>query len=178
MTKKINLIIGSTREGRVAKSIADWLVTTAHDSGIELGILDLKEINLPFFEGPSPAYFPPSTEEAKSWQAKIVESEALVILTAEYNRGIPAPLKNAIDYLYADWNDKPVHIVSYGYIDGGASATKHLLDVLGWVKTKIVADPQAISLTQDTFDESGKFKDVEASLGGYKGAFITALKAL
>jgi NAD(P)H-dependent FMN reductase len=179
MDKKLKLIIGSTRQNRNAKPVADWLVKTAEEAGYTLEVLDLKEINLPQFEaGVSPMYAPVDTEEAKAWAAEVADAEGLVFLTAEYNRSIPGSLKDAIDYLYAEWNDKKVSIVSYGYIDGGGGASKHLTDILEFVKTKIVGPKVAIPFTEATFNEQFQFKDIDASLGGVKEDFLSQLQAL
>jgi NAD(P)H-dependent FMN reductase len=179
MDKKIKVVVGSTRQNRNAKPIADWLVKTATEAGYSVELLDLKEINLPKFEaGVSPMYMPVDTPEAKAWAAQVAEADGLVFLTAEYNRSIPGSLKDAIDYLYAEWNDKKVSIVSYGWIDGGGSATKHLTDILNWVKTKIVGPQIAIPFTEATFDEQFQFNDIDGSLSGIKDDFIAQLKAL
>lgn len=179
MSKKIKLIIGSTRQARNAAPVAEWLLAQAKSEGYDLEVLDLQAINLPFFDAPvPPAYMPTQTPEGKAWQAMVAEAEGFVFLTAEYNRSIPAPLKNAIDFLVDEWKEKPAAIVSYGYIDGGKSATNHLVDILNWQKMKVVEPKVAISFTQDTFEQTGGFKDVEASLGDSKAPFIEALKAI
>lgn len=178
MSKKVKLIIGSTRQGRVGAPVAEWLVKTAKENHVELEVIDLKAENLPTFDGPSPAYVPAQTPEGQAWSAKITSGEAHIFLTSEYNRSIPAPLKNAIDHLYHEWGEKPASIVSYGYIDGGGSATKHLTDILNWVKMKIVGPPVAITLQQDFFAEDGSFKDIDTALESAKAPFIEALKAI
>lgn len=176
---KIKLILGSTRQNRNGKPVADWLVAQGKEAGFDVELLDLKEVNLPKFEaGVSPMYMPVDTPEAKAWAAQIAEADGLVFLTAEYNRSIPGSLKDAIDYLYAEWNGKKASIVSYGYIDGGGSATKHLTDILNWVKVELVGPQVAIPFTQETFDESFQFKDIDASLGGVKDDFLAQLKAI
>ena len=179
MSKNLKLIIGSTRENRNAKPVADWLVKTAKEAGYSLAVLDLKEIALPKFEaGVSPMYSPMDTPEAKAWAAEIVDADGLVFLTAEYNRSIPGSLKDAIDYLYAEWNEKKASIVSYGFIDGGGSATKHLTDILEFVKMDLQGPEVAIPFTQATFDEQYQFVDIDAALGGIKDDFLAQLEAL
>ena len=179
MAKKLKLIIGSTRQNRNGKPVADWLVAQAKNAGFEIELLDLKDINLPKFEaGVSPMYMPVDTPEAKAWAAQIEDADGLIFLTAEYNRSIPGSLKDAIDYLYKEWNGKKASIVSYGWIDGGGSATKHLTDILNWVKIELVGPQIAIPFTQATFNEQGAFNDIDASLGGAKDDFIAQLKAL
>lgn len=178
MSKKIKLIIGSTRQNRVGDRIAQWFVTAAKDNGTELEVIDLQQENLSFFNGPSPMYVPAQTEEGKAWSAKISEAEAYIFVTSEYNRSIPAALKNAIDYLFHEWGGKPAAIVSYGYIDGGGSATKHLTDILNWVKISVVEPTVAVQLTQDTFADDGSFKDIDAAMSAAKEPFLKALAAL
>lgn len=179
MSKKLKLIVGSTRQNRQGKTVADWLVSQAKDAGYDVELLDLKEINLPKFDaGVSPMYMPVDTPEAKAWAAQITDADGLIFLTSEYNRSIPGSLKDAIDYLYAEWNGKKASIVSYGYIDGGGSATKHLTDILNWVKIELVGPEIAIPFTQATFNEQGAFNDIDASLGGIKDDFIAQLEAL
>ena len=179
MSKKLKLIIGSTRQNRNAKPVADWLVQTASEAGYDLTLLDLKEIKLPRFEaGVSPMYSPMDTPEAKAWSSEIAGADGLVFLTAEYNRSIPGSLKDAIDYLYAEWNEKKASIVSYGFIDGGGGATKHLTDILEFMKMDLKGPAVAIPFTQATFDEQYQFKDIDAALGGIKDDFLAQLKAL
>ena len=178
MSKKIKLIVGSTRQGRVGDRIAHWFVGVAKENGVELEVIDLKKENLPIFDGPSPMYVPAQTEAGKAWSAKISEAEAYICVTAEYNRSITASLKNAIDHLFHEWGGKPAAIVSYGYIDGGGSATKHLIDVLNWVKLAVVEPQVSVQLTQDTFAEDGSFKDIDVALADAKAPFVAALEAI
>jgi NAD(P)H-dependent FMN reductase len=179
MSKNIKLIISSTRQGRNGQPVADWLVKTASESGIDISILDLSEINLPLLDSAiSPAYAPVDTDEAKAWSKEISESDGIVFLTAEYNRSIPAPLKNAIDYLYPEWDSKKSVIVSYGFVDGGSSATNHLVDILSWVKADIINPKVAIKFERDTFNEQYQFADIDKTLGAYKNDFIEALKQI
>ncbi len=179
MSKKIKLIIGSIRQNRNALPIAEWLVAQGKAAGYDIEAIDLKDVNLPKFDaGVSPMYAPVDTPEAKAWAQQINSADGLIFLTAEYNRSIPGSLKDAIDYLYAEWNGKKASIVSYGWIDGGGSATKHLNEILNWVKVQLVGPQIAIPFTDATFDESFQFKDIEAALGGVKEDFLSQLKAL
>ncbi len=180
MSKKIKLIIGSTRQGRAAEEVSSWFVSEGKEAGYDLEVVDLRDVNLPMFDAAvSPAYAPVDTPEAKAWAEIISNADGLVFLTAEYNRSIPASLKNAIDYLYKEWEGKPTAIVSYGYIDGGGSATKHLKDILNWVKVTLVEPTVAIQFTQETFNRStNKFNDADAFLAPYKEDFLNALEAI
>ena len=179
MSKNIKLIIGSTRQNRAGSAVAQWVEKHAQTTGITLEIIDLKELNLPTFDAPvSPAYAPTETEAGKAWATQIVEADGIIFLTPEYNRSIPASLKNAIDYLSSEWKEKPSAIVSYGYIDGGKGATNHLTDILNWLKATAIEPKTSILLTQDMFDETGAFKDIDASFAPYADTLQTALKQL
>jgi len=179
MAKKIQLIIGSTRENRVGAQVADWVAThaRAHDN-IELEIIDLKEVNLPFFNGPiPPSHAPDSTEAGLAWAKRIDEGDGFIFVTPEYNRGIPAALKNAIDFLVAEWKEKPAVVVSYGWIDGGQSASKHLHDVLAWLKVATAESTVSLKLTQEMMGAAG-IKDVDEAFADYEVVIDEALKEL
>lgn len=173
------MILGSIRQNRNGSVVAEWLVAQAKTAGYDLEVLDLKEVNLPKFDSAvSPMYAAVDTPEAKAWASQIADADGLVFLTSEYNRSIPAALKDAIDYLYSEWNGKKASIISYGWIDGGASATKHLTDILNWVKLDLQGPEIAIKFTPETFNESGQFNDIDAALGSVKDDFIAQLQVL
>lgn len=173
------MILGSIRQNRNGSVVAEWLVAQAKTAGYDLEVLDLKEVNLPKFDSAvSPMYAAVDTPEAKAWASQIADADGLVFLTSEYNRSIPAALKDAIDYLYSEWNGKKASIISYGWIDGGASATKHLTDILNWVKLDLQGPEIAIKFTTETFNESGQFNDIDAALGSVKDDFIAQLQVL
>lgn len=179
MAKKIQLIIGSTRDGRNAPVVADWIQQKAakHEE-LDIEIVDLKDIDLPFFKAATPpAYGADTSDHAQSWAKKISEADGYIFLTAEYNRSIPASLKNALDYLVAEWNNKPAVVVSYGFIDGGMSANKHLHDILSWLKVTTVDTTIGIQLKQEMFGESG-FKYVESDFAEYEENLHDALTQL
>ena len=120
MAKNIQLIIGSTRQNRVGAQVAEWVKrhAEAHE-GINVEVIDLKQENLPFFDAPTPPlYAPDSSAAGQAWAKKIERGDGFIFVTPEYNRGIPASLKNALDFLVAEWNHKPAAVVSYGWIDG------------------------------------------------------------
>lgn len=164
MAKRIKLIIGSTRQNRISPEIAAWVEAHAKHENMELETIDLKELDLPAFDAPiPPSYAPTETEKGKEWAEIVTNSDGFIFVTAEYNRSIPASLKNALDYLAAEWNDKPAAIVSYGYIDGGLTATRHLSDILGMLKVEVVEPTVALQLSPELFAEDGSFKDADAA---------------
>lgn len=124
---KIGIIVGSTREGRFADRPAKWIADVAGRRGdIEVELIDLRDYPMPFFDEPaSSAWVPSKNEVALRWQAKIASLDGYIITAAEYNRGPTAVLKNALDYAYNEWNNKPVAFVGYGGL-GGARAVEQL----------------------------------------------------
>ena len=179
MAKNIQLIIGSTRQNRVGAQIAQWVKSHGEArEDLTIEVVDLLEQDLPFYNSAvSPMYAPDTTDAGKAWSEKIAAGDGYIFVTPEYNRSIPAPLKNAIDYLYAPWLTKPAAIVSYGWIDGGASASKHLHDILSWVKMDIAEDQVHLKLHADIMGENG-IRDTEAAFADYVPALTNALKEL
>jgi len=124
---KIGIIVGTTRAGRFSEKPAAWIAEVAKArSDMEVEIVDLRDYPMPFFDEPtSPAWAPSKDEVAQRWQKKIAELDGYIIVAAEYNRAPTAVLKNALDYAYNEWNNKPVAFVGYGGT-GGARAVEQL----------------------------------------------------
>lgn len=148
---KIAVVLGSTRPGRRADAVAGWVLRHAvnrQDARFEL--VDLADHRLPLLDEPDPAihghYLLPHT---LAWAARVADFDGFVFAVPEYNRSIPAALKNALDYLYAEWNDKAAGIVSYGVDAGGARAAEHLRGVLGELRVADVRSTAALSLMDD-----------------------------
>lgn len=179
MAKNIQIIVGSTRQNRIGGQVAEWVKTHADShEGISFEIVDLAEVDLPFFNSAvSPMYAPDDSVAGKAWSETIEKADGYIFVTPEYNRSIPASLKNAIDFLYAPWLTKPAAIVSYGWIDGGASASKHLHDVLSWVKMDIAEDQVHLKLHADIMSENG-ITDTDAAFEGNVDSLNNAIKEL
>lgn len=124
---RLAVVIGSIRPNRFADHPAEWIADIARKRGdFEVEVIDLKDYPLPLFaEETSPAYGPSKDEVARRWQKKMAQFDAYVFTAAEYNRGPTAALKNALDYAYREWNNKPVSFVGYGGV-GGARAVEQL----------------------------------------------------
>lgn len=124
---KIGIIISTTRDARFGEKAANWVFETAvQREGLDVEIVDLRDYPLPFFnEAATNAWVPTQNEEGIRWQKKVAEFDGYIFVTAEYNRGVPAVLKNAIDYSYNEWNRKPAAYVGYGSV-GGARSIEHL----------------------------------------------------
>lgn len=171
MSKKIYVIIGSTRPGRVGRSVAEWFYEQTKDTpGVEFEVVDLAEWQLPPLNEPIPAKFaPPQHDHSKQWMAKIAEADGFVFVTAEHNHSIPASLKNAIDYVYHEWGGKPVSFVSYGW-HGGKMAVKHLTDITTNLEMKILPEQVNITFHPAMFDQYQQLADPEKDLEEYKEA--------
>ena len=124
---KIGVIVGSTRANRFADHPANWIKDLAAARGdMDVEIVDLRDYPLPFFdEMASPAWVPSNDETARKWQEKIASLDGFIFTAAEYNRGPTGVLKNALDYAYNEWNNKPAAFVGYGGV-GGARAIEQL----------------------------------------------------
>lgn len=125
----IKVIVGSTREGRFGDKPAAWIAEELKkEEGISVEILDLRDYEMPFFnEAATPSYkqAPYTHEAVVRFTAKIAEGDAFVIVTPEYNRSTSGVLKNALDWVYQEWNRKPVAFVGYGSV-GAARAIEQL----------------------------------------------------
>src|SRR5215831_4182299 len=124
---RIGIVISTTRIGRFADKPVEWLWNLASArTDMEFEIIDLRKYPLPFFdETMSPAWGAPKNEIAQRWARKVAELDGFIFVTAEYNHGIPAVLKNALDYAYKEFNRKPAAYVGYGGV-GGARAVEQL----------------------------------------------------
>jgi len=125
-------------------------------------LLDLAEINLPLMDEPNhPRLRQYQHEHTKKWSVKIDEADAFIIVLAEYNFGFPAPIKNAIDYLFNEWMYKPVAFVSYGGVSGGLRSTQMLKQVVTAVHMMPIVDSVNIPFFAKLIDENGVFKATE-----------------
>jgi NAD(P)H-dependent FMN reductase len=152
---KIGIILGSTRPGRNGEAVAKWVLDVAKQrTDAEFELVDLLDYKLPHLDEAMPPamgqYTQPHTIE---WAAKIASFDGFVMVTPEYNHSTSGALKNAIDFLFAEWNNKAVGFVSYGAV-GGARAVEHLRLVAGELKMADVRSQVALSLIHDFVDYS------------------------
>ena len=124
---KIAIVISTTRATRFGDKPAKWISDiAAKRTDLVTEIIDLRDFPMPFFdEVASNAWVPTTNEVAQRWQKKVAEFDGFIFVTAEYNRGVPAVLKNAIDYAYPEWNRKAAAYVGYGAV-GGARSVEQL----------------------------------------------------
>ena len=147
---RIGIIIGSTRPGRRAEDVAHWVYETVkRRTDVEFELVDLKDFNLPLLDEPVPPTLGQySHEHTKTWAAKIDSFDAFIFVTPEYNHGVPGGLKNAIDFLYREWNNKAAGFVGYGGA-GGVRAVESLRLVMAEVQVATVRAQVALFLQND-----------------------------
>lgn len=123
----IHVILGSVREGRMAKPIGRWVMEQAAARGdLACELIDLKEWDLPFFWHPRPPAAGGYTDPLQiRWAEKVAAADGYILITPEYNHSPSAVLKNALDTVYAEWNRKPLGFVAYGGV-GGARSVEQL----------------------------------------------------
>jgi NAD(P)H-dependent FMN reductase len=144
---KIAIILGSTRPGRNGEAVANWVQDIAsRRSDADFELVDLADFPLPHLDEPVPASMGAySNDHTKQWAAKIAEFDGFVFVTPEYNHSTSGVLKNALDYIYAEWNNKAAAFVSYGSA-GGTRAVEHLRLIASELQMATVRAQVAISL--------------------------------
>ncbi len=148
---KIAIIAGSTRPGRRSRLVAEWAASVAAQEhpAAEFEIVDLADFALPLLDEELPALFGRyGNEHTVRWAETIARYDGFVFVTPEYNHSIPGALKNALDFLYAEWNDKAAGFIGYG-LHGGTRAVEHLRLILAELKVATVRTQVALSLHHD-----------------------------
>lgn len=148
---RIGVVLGSTRPGRKGEQVAQWVLAQAKQRGdAEYELIDLLDYNLPQLdEAIPPSQQQYANEHTKAWSAKIDSFDGFVLVTPEYNRSTSGALKNALDYLYHEWNNKAVGFVSYGAQASGLRAVEHLRTIVGELQMADVRTAVGVSLMHD-----------------------------
>ena len=158
---KVGIIVGSTRPGRKAAAVAKWvhdLLKSRDDAEFE--IVDIEDYKLPLLDEPVPPIMHQyGKAHTKNWSEKIASLDAYIFVTPEYNHATSAALKNAIDFLYHEWNNKAAGFVGYGGA-GGVRAVENLRLVMGEIKIADVRAQVALSMWTD-FENFTTFKPHE-----------------
>jgi NAD(P)H-dependent FMN reductase len=154
----LTIVIASTRPGRAGLPIGEWFTARARAHGaFEVGVADLAEWNLPMLDEPNhPRLRKYTHEHTRAWSAAVAASDAFVFVTPEYNYGYTAPLKNAIDYLHYEWQNKPLGFVSYGGVAAGTRAVQQLKQVVTALKLLPVVESVSIPFHTQFIDEDGR----------------------
>jgi NAD(P)H-dependent FMN reductase len=152
---RVAVIIGSTRHGRFGPTVAGWFVGRAHRRrDLDLDVVDLADTALPDVLTDDGEERPVAV---RALAARLATADAFVVVTPEYNRGFPAPLKTAIDWFDAEWRAKPVTIVSYGRESGGLHATDQLRQVFTELHAVTVRDTVRLPCYWDQFAADGSW---------------------
>jgi NAD(P)H-dependent FMN reductase len=156
---RIAIVTGSTRPGRNNEAVANWVYRVAKERrDAEFELIDIASYNLPLLDEPMPPLFAQySHQHTKAWSEKIASFDAYVFVTPEYNHSTSGALKNAIDYLFREWNNKAAGFVSYGGHAGGARAVEHLRLIMAEVMVATVRAQALLSLLTD-FENFKTFK--------------------
>jgi NAD(P)H-dependent FMN reductase len=150
------IIIGSTRQGRFAPTVANWFAGQAElRDDMTVDVIDLADARLPDVLADKPA------PEVAAITPRLANADVFVVVTPEYNHSFPAPLKNAIDWHFKEWRAKPVGFVSYGGISGGLRAVEQLRQVFSELHAVTVRDTVSFHGAWTQFDSEGRLKDPE-----------------
>jgi NAD(P)H-dependent FMN reductase len=171
---KLQIIIASTRPGRVGLPVARWIHAEAlsHGGFDEIELVDLAEVNLPFMNEPHhPRLRDYQFPHTKDWSARIDSGDAFVFVMPEYNYGFTAPLKNAIDYLHAEWHYKPVGLVSYGGVAAGTRAAQMIKQVLSALRMTTVYEAVSIPFVHTKIGDDGELLANDTMVAAAKGMF-------
>jgi NAD(P)H-dependent FMN reductase len=157
---KIKVIAGSTRPGRFNIQPATWIFNILKErTDTEAEFIDLEKLNLPFLDEPvPPSQRKYSKEHTFAWSKIIDDTDGFIIVTPEYNHSYSPALKNAIDYLYEEWNYKPVSFISYGSLAGGARSVEHLRGVAGELKMFDLREQILLPSYWENLNENGEYQ--------------------
>lgn len=156
----LQIVIGSTRPGRVGLPVAQWFSQRAREhAGFKVELVDLAEVNLPLLDEPNhPRLHQYTHEHTRAWSATVARGEAYVFVHPEYNYGLNAALKNAIDYLFGEWQYKAVGFVSYGGVSGGLRAVQMIKQVVTALKMVPVQEAVTVPFVAKFIDDEGRFQ--------------------
>ena len=186
-TKRVAVVSSSTRPTRICPGIAAWIHQALRDlpapdepTPLEYELLDLADVDLPFLDEPlMPALGQYAHEHTKAWSRLVDQYDGFLFVLPQYNWGYPAVLKNALDFLYREWNNKAAGFVSYGGA-GGARAVEHLRLVMSELMVATVRAQVMLSLITD-FEKFTTFKPLpqrEAELATVLDQVVSWARAL
>lgn len=168
---KLNIIIGSTRPGRVGPTIAKWVDAFAREHGkFEVELVDLEAFGLPLLDEPKhPRMQEYTHEHTKKWSASVASADAFIFVTPEYDYFPPASLINALQALSKEWAYKPAGIVSYGGISGGLRASQELRSLIGTQNAHALPQVVPVPFFPKFIDENGAFTANDEMKAGATG---------
>ena len=166
---RVAVVVGSTRPSRICPGIASWVLEAAQqESPLHYELIDLANIDLPFLDEPLKAALGQYRHEHTLAWSRLVSSYAgFVFVFPQYNWGYPAPLKNALDFLYREWQSKPASCVTYGTRGGGKGA-QQLQGVLQGLHMRALEQHIEIVVTDDDVDDNWQLRDLEGLMRPYR----------
>lgn len=178
---KIAIVTGSVRPGRQSLNVANWVESIASQrTDAQFEVVDIADFQLPVWDEVTPPSFGPGAKEhSQKWSAKVAEFDGFVFVVSEYNHSITGALKNALDYVYGELNNKAAGFVSYGSA-GGARAVEHLRGILSEMQVAHVRNAVTLSLFTD-FENFSVFTPTEpaaASVTPMLDQLVTWTKAM
>jgi NAD(P)H-dependent FMN reductase len=155
---KLEVLIASTRPGRIGRPVGEWFTDIASGRDpFTVDVADLADIALPFLDEPNhPRLRQYEHDHTKRWSARVDAADAFVFVMPEYNHGINAPLKNAIDFLHWEWQYKPVGLVTYGGVSAGTRAAQMIKQVVIAVKMTPAFEAVSIPFVKEFLGDDGK----------------------
>jgi len=173
------VVVGSTRPVRVGDQLAEHVIPLVEQaSGQTAKVVDLRELGLPFLDEPrQPSDGNYVHEHTRAWSETVKSSDAVVVITPQYNGGYPAPVKNAIDFLYDEWRDKPFLVISYGS-RGGPKSNAQLTEVLHYIRADPVEGGVRIVIPGSDYGPDDRLQHPADHVNAFRDEIITAAKSL
>lgn len=164
----LQVIVASTRPGRIGRAFGEWTAEVARDHGaFEVELVDLAEVGLPFLDEPNhPRLGRYEHQHTKDWSATVSRADAFVWVTPEYNHSYNAVLKNAIDFLHDEWAHKAVGFVSYGGVAAGTRAVQHLKPVATVLRMTPISAAVSVPFAAGALDDDGVVEPNEPMVRG------------
>lgn len=163
MLPKLQVVICSTRPGRVGPCVARWFHEFAGNHGkFDVQLVDLADFDLPVYDEPfHPAQQKYQHEHTKAWSASVAAADAYIFVTPEYNYSPPPSLVNALDYVYREWNYKPCGFVSYGGVSGGLRSVQAAKLQITTLKMMPMMEGVMVPMVASLIDDAGVFHSNE-----------------
>ncbi|MEO6473454.1 MAG: NADPH-dependent FMN reductase [Aeromicrobium sp.] len=173
------VIVGSTRPVRVGDQLAQHIVPLLEESlGAPVNVVDLRRLGLPFLDEPrQPSDGNYAHAHTRAWSKTITESDAVIVITPQYNGGYPASVKTAIDFLYAEWRDKPFLVISYGS-RGGPKCNAQLTEVLHYIHADPVEGGVQIVVPGSDYGPDDRLMHPAEHVAAFREAILVAAKEL
>jgi NAD(P)H-dependent FMN reductase len=159
MALQLQVIICSTRPGRVGPAVATWFHAFAREHAkFDASLVDLADFDLPLYDEPvHPAQQKYEKDHTKRWSASVAAADAYVFVTPDYNFGPPPSFVNALNYVYKEWNHKPCGFVSYGGVSGGLRAVQLEKQLVTTLKMMPMVEGVAVPMVARLLDDKGNF---------------------